>query len=58
MCATCKPQRLAVRNIETRLAKAKKPLDDKLRADCYTFLAEYGMVERDGAWRETMKKLD
>jgi predicted esterase len=44
-------------DLTARLAKAKKPLDDKLRADCYTYLAEYGMLEGDGAWREQMRRL-
>jgi predicted esterase len=39
-----------------RLQKAKSPLDPKLIAEGWTFLADYGMVAAEAEWRKVFEK--
>jgi len=44
------------RELRLKLRKARGEPDAELVAECWTFLADYGMVAAEGAWRKDFKK--
>ncbi len=48
--------RKRAKDIKKRIGKAKKGIDEDLAREAWTFLADYGMVEGQGEWRQAFDK--
>ncbi|MFQ5506773.1 MAG: alpha/beta fold hydrolase [Planctomycetota bacterium] len=44
------------KDLEKRIKKAGKGLDAKLKAEAWSFLGDYGMLQSQGRWRKSLKR--